>query len=182
MNRHPGGDEHTKRLLELAALPKGARILDMGAGGGEAVRLMQEAGFCAEGIDREPRSELVRKGDFLHTDYAEESFDGILSQCAFFVSGDPAGAVREAGRLLKPGGILMLSDVFFDRPELPGFCIRQKEDMTARWREYYLEALWRCEGDASGKDETGCGCFPRGKCRYLSLIAVKQEEKDHGFD
>ena len=27
MNRHPGGEEHTRRLLELAALPEGARPL-----------------------------------------------------------------------------------------------------------------------------------------------------------
>ena len=52
MNRHPGGEEHTRRLLELAALPEGARILDMGAGGGEAVRLMRAEGFRATGMDR----------------------------------------------------------------------------------------------------------------------------------
>ncbi len=173
MNRHPGGNEHTKRLLELASLPKGARILDMGAGGGEAVRLMRQAGFDAVGIDKAPRSALVRKGDFLHTDFGSESFDGVLSQCAFFLSGDMTGAVREAGRLLKPGGVLMLSDLFFDSPELPGFRIRHEEDMTALWREYYLEMLWR--------GETGNGCCPRGKCRYLSLIAMK-EETDNGSD
>ena len=172
MNRHPGGEEHTRRLLELAALPEGARILDMGAGGGEAVRLMREAGFRATGMDRAPRSELVAEGDFLHTGYADGSFDGVLSQCAFFVSGDPSGAVREAHRLLKPGGILMLSDVFFDAPVLPGFRIRTEEDMTALWKEYILEALWREDAD--------CGCFPRGKCRYLSIVAIKEEENHNG--
>ena len=172
MNRHPGGDGHTRRLLELAALPEGARILDMGAGGGEAVRLMREAGFRAVGMDLEPRSELVAAGDFLHTGFADASFDGVLSQCAFFISGDPAGAVREAHRLLKPGGVLMLSDVFFERPALPGFRIRQEEDLTALWREYYLEMLW--------KEDTDCACFPRGKCRYLSIVAVKEEENHNG--
>ena len=172
MNRHPGGDGHTRRLLELAALPEGARILDMGAGGGEAVRLMRETGFRAVGMDLEPRSELVAEGDFLHTGFADASFDGVLSQCAFFISGDPAGAVREAHRLLKPGGVLMLSDVFFEGPALPGFRIRQEEDLTALWREYYLEALWR--------DDADCACFPRGKCRYLSIVAVKEEEKHNG--
>ena len=167
MNRHPGGEEHTARLIMLAALPKGARVLDMGAGGGEALRMMREAGFDAVGIDTEPRSDLVRKGDFLHTDFADESFDGVLSQCAFFLSGDPAGAAGEAHRLLKPGGVLMLSDVFFEEPELPGFRIRHREDMTALWREYYLEALWR--------EEIDCGCFPKGKCRYWSIIAIKEE-------
>ena len=35
MNGHPGGIEHTRRMLMLADLPAGARILDMGAGSGE---------------------------------------------------------------------------------------------------------------------------------------------------
>ena len=174
MNRHPGGEEHTEALLALAGLPKGAKILDMGAGGGEALVLLRERGYDAYGIDLQPRNALVREGDFLHTGFPDLSFDGVLSQCAFFISGDPAGALREARRLLKPGGVLMLSDLFFAEPDLPGFRIRHKEDMTALWREYYLEALWR--GDAE------CGCFPKGKCRYLSILAIREEETKNGFD
>ena len=37
MKSHPGGMEHTRRMLALAALPEGARVLDMGAGAGESV-------------------------------------------------------------------------------------------------------------------------------------------------
>lgn len=178
MNRHPGGEEHTKRLLEHAALPKGARILDMGAGSGEAVRLMKAAGYDAVGIDLAPRSEIVLHGDCLRTGFPDRSFDAVLSQCAFFLSGDQDAAIREAKRLLKPGGSLMLSDVFFEEPMLPGFCVAVCEDMTPQWREYYLEALWR--------EEIDCDCFPRGKCRYLSVVAVKtgnhstEEEEKYG--
>ena len=167
MNRHPGGEEHTKRLLGLAALPKGARILDMGAGAGDALALLRNAGYDAVGIDLAPRSDLVLQGDFLRTGFPDGSFDAVLSQCAFFLSGDPAAAVREAKRLLKPGGSLMLSDVFFEEPALPGFRVVSCEDMTPQWREYFLEALWR--------EDLDCDCFPRRKCRYLSIIAVKEE-------
>ena len=31
--RHPGGEAHTRRMLELAALAPGARVLDRGTGG-----------------------------------------------------------------------------------------------------------------------------------------------------
>ena len=49
MNSHPGGAEHTRRLLETAALPPGARVLDMGAGAGETLALLRERGLTPWG-------------------------------------------------------------------------------------------------------------------------------------
>ena len=169
MNGHPGGIAHTRRMIALAALPKGASVLDMGAGGGEAIRLLQALGYDAKGIDLAPRHGEVAQGDFLRLPHPDECFDAVLSQCAFFVSGDVPGALREAHRVLKPGGKFMLSDVFSREPEpllnAAGFDALTLEDMTDTWREYYFEALWR------GED---CGCvLPRGKCRYWLVIARK---------
>ena len=110
------------------------------------------------------------QGNFLHTPFTDKHFDAVLSQCAFYVSGDIPGALREAKRLLKRGGRLLLSDVFFEAPvpllELAGFSVLSAEDMTPRWREYYLEALWREETD-------GCA-LPKGKCGYWLLIAERR--------
>ena len=169
MNGHPGGEEHTRRMLALSGLQNGARILDMGAGAGEAVALLRSLDYDAVGIDLEPRSALVQKGDMLHTGFASGSFDAVVSQCAFYISGDVPGALREAKRLLRPGGTLMLSDVFVEDPaeqiEQAGFTLVCQEDMTALWRAYYLEALWRGEAD---------GCVGRGKCGYWLLICTKE--------
>ena len=174
MNAHPGGTEHTRRLLELAAdagLSPGASVLDLGAGAGETVLLLRELGFTAEGIDLAPRSPAVREGDLLSADYPDGTFDAVISQCAFFVSGDISGALRESFRLLKPGGLLLLSDVAFEplapRAEAAGFRVLWEEDMTALWREYYIEAIWR-------GDELCCE-LPRKKCAYTALVCRKDE-------
>ena len=168
MNGHPGGEEHSLRMLDLAKLPAGALILDMGAGGGETVELLRRKGYAVRGLDLAPRSGLVEQGDFLHTSFPEKSFDAVISQCAFYVSGDAGGALREARRILKPGGKLLLSDVFFAYPvpllHAAGFTVLHAEDMTAVWREYYLEALWR---------EDGLCEFPHGTCRYWLLIGER---------
>lgn len=162
---HPGGAEHTRYLMELSFLKPPGRWLDMGAGAGEGVALLREGGFEAQGIDLAPRGEGVTQGNFLHTDLPAASFDGILSQCAFYVSGDVPGALQEAGRLLRKGGKLVFSDVTEDVTALlmqcrqAGFAVRHMEDLTDTWKEYYLEALWR---------EDNVCVLPKG--RHVSYI------------
>ena len=174
MNGHPGGIAHTRHLLDLASLPAGARILDLGAGAGESVLLMRELGYDASGLDLSPRAEFVQQGDLLQTGLPDAAVDAVRSQCSFFVSGNVQQALQEAHRLLKPGGKLLLSDVFFSPAEAlmqnAGLTVLCKEDLTAQWREYYLDALWH--------DDAPCRIsFPRGKCSYLLLIGRKD---DHG--
>lgn len=148
---HPGGVAHTRYLIELSFLKPPGRWLDMGAGAGEGVALLAEAGFDAQGIDLSPRGEGVCRGDFLHTGFPDHCFDGILSQCAFYVSDDVAGALQEAGRLLRKGGKLVFSDVtenvtaLLSQCRQAGFAVRHMEDLTDSWKQYYLEALWREE-------------------------------------
>ncbi len=149
MRRHVGGEAQTRRMIAAAGWKPGARVLDMGAGDGASVRLLRALGYEAEGVDLAPRGGGVRRGDFLHMQCVGGSFDGILSECAFYDSGDQRGAFREAARLLKKGGVLAVADVFCEDAEetarRAGFEILYTEDLTAQWREYYLEAIWRGE-------------------------------------
>ena len=156
---HPGGEKHSRYLIELAFLDVPAKWLDMGAGDGSTVRLLRNLGYAAEGIDLEPRGKDVFRGSFLESPWQDDFFDGILSQCSFYVSGNVPGALTEAARLLHKGGKLVFSDVtenvvtLLNQCREAGFAVRQLEDLTDQWKEYYLEALWK-------EDNV---CLPQGK-------------------
>ena len=148
MDRHPGGEAHSRHMIELAGLPAGAKVLDMGAGAGELTALLRGAGYDARGIDLQPRGEGVEQGDFLHCPWADASFDAVFSQCAFYAGGDVPGALKEAWRLLKTGGVLVLSDVCPRDEDLAqtaraaGFEVLRCEDLTESWKQYYIQLLW----------------------------------------
>ncbi len=167
---HPGGEKHSRYLIELAFLDKGSKWLDMGAGDGEAVRLLRSLGYAAEGIDLEPRGKDVHRGNYLESPWQDGFFDGILSQCSFYVSNDVPGALKEASRLLRKGGKLVFSDVTENVVQLlnqcrqAGFAVRHLEDLTDQWKEYYLEALWT-------QDNV---CLPQGKkFSYILFVCEK---------
>ena len=146
MNRHPGGEEQTIHLLKSIELKKGMKALDLGAGEGETVRIMKAFGLNVQGVDLAPRSSEVQQGDFLTLQYAADSMDLCISQCAFFVSRDQKNVLSECWRVLKKGGFLLLSDLdtgnLLEMAEQTGFTILRQEDQTLLWREYYLEAIW----------------------------------------
>ena len=156
---HPGGEKHSRYLIELSFLEKGSKWLDMGAGDGSAVRLLRSLGYAAEGIDLEPRGKDVFRGNYLACPWQDGFFDGILSQCSFYVSGNVPGALKEASRLLRTGGKLVFSDVtenvvtLLNQCREAHFAVRHLEDLTDEWKEYYLEALWK-------EDNV---CLPQGK-------------------
>lgn len=172
MNGHPGGDAHTRQMIHLSGLKPPAKILDMGAGSGNPMKLLQSLGFDVQGIDLAPISTdmHITQGDFLNPPYPKESFDGILSQCAFYVSEDASKAFLSAYNLLKPAGILMLSDVcprdssLKDFAESAGFEVLHFEDQTPAWKEYYIEAIWR---------GTVCDFPCNQKMNYEMLICKK---------
>lgn len=177
MNRHPGGEEQTIHLLKSIELKKGMKALDLGAGEGETVRIMKAFGLNVQGVDLAPRSSEVQQGDFLDLQYAADSMDLCISQCAFFVSRDQKNALSECWRVLKKGGFLLLSDLdtgnLLEMAEQTGFTILRQEDQTLLWLEYYLEAIWndsfRCEEYKLLQKE-----YKGKKLRYTMLVGRKE--------
>lgn len=186
---HPGGLSLTRRLFALAGMTPPGRVLDLGAGKGEAVRHLREQGYQAKGVDllyRKPaEQESLVFGDMRAIPFPDGSMDLCLAECSISGCGDGPAALGEAFRVLRQGGSLLLSDVFFHRGKAPslsmpgplgmdcwrsafweaGFEVRGLVDETPLWREFYLESLWNGNADPACFDffreaaRAGCGYF-----------------------
>lgn len=103
----------------LDALPKDARVLDLGCGGGDVLRLLESRGHRAEGIDiSEEQVRLAsRSGLNARTADAVEflsvhpaAYDGIvaLDFIEHFAKDELLPLLRAIGGALKPGGWLLI--------------------------------------------------------------------------
>jgi SAM-dependent methyltransferase len=116
----PGGLELTYRALEFCDFAPGCAILDIGCGLGATQRLLQEYGFRTCGIDisrlqlKQSQSvsfsRIQANGETVPL--AGNSFDGIFLECTLSVVLNPNKVLSEICRLLKPGGLLILTDIY----------------------------------------------------------------------
>lgn len=118
----PGGLELTRRGLELCAFRPGDRVLDVGCGPGESLGLMRELGLEACGLDISETllAEAALRGPVLRSDaanipMADAALDGALMECVLTLAPDKPAALKEARRVLKSGGRLLLSDLFLKK-------------------------------------------------------------------
>lgn len=126
----PGGLALTDRALALCALPRGARALDVGCGsGGVCAHLREQHSLAAIGLDavlsalRIPARLLPRVqalGEALP--FPAASLDLVLAECSLSLFPDPGRAVAESRRCLRPGGWLIVSDLYARSaaPSAPG--------------------------------------------------------------
>lgn len=148
LNRH---DESSyAQYIELCKteIPSGGSILECGCGVGLSSYLLAKEGFKVTAIDISPLfiSEAKKKygnhpnlrflvGDVENMSFADQSFDGVCSILFLEHVTDVKGTLKEMGRILRNGGLLITSmPNFLDPVQHLIACIRWKtKDKYKPW-------------------------------------------------
>jgi len=119
----PGGLILTERMVHLSGLKPGARILDMGCGPGVSARHLraekrmrvialdlrhEDLIHARHGDDRVP----YIQADMNHPPLRPALFDALLCECVLSLSPDPESTLSQWTELIKPGGRLLITDLY----------------------------------------------------------------------
>jgi arsenite methyltransferase len=142
----------------VADLHEGETVLDLGSGGGADVLISaRQVGPTGRAIGLDMTDEMLDlaranaqaagvenveflKGYIEDVPLADDSVDVVISNCVINLSADKPRVIREAARVLRPGGRFAVSDVIAD----PDMDAATRADMQA-WTGCIAGALPRAE-------------------------------------
>ena len=130
----PGGVALTSRALDRCAasgwLPQGGLVLDLGSGAGATLRLLAERGYRAVGLDKHAGAAGLECdnladacclvcGDLAQPPLAAACVDCVLCECVLSLLADPLAAFKATYTALRPGGVLVVSDLMLRQGYAP---------------------------------------------------------------
>jgi 2-polyprenyl-3-methyl-5-hydroxy-6-metoxy-1,4-benzoquinol methylase len=129
---------------ELAGRDAGPpRVLDIGCATGALLEKLRDRGWAVTGVEisapqadyaRRTRNLDIRQLSLEENRFSPGEFDLVLASHLIEHLNDPASFVREAGRILAPGGRLILTT-----PNIDGF---QARLFRGRWRSAIFDHLY----------------------------------------
>jgi ubiquinone/menaquinone biosynthesis C-methylase UbiE len=132
---------HDDLVCEMLELSGRERLIDIGGGTGHYARRL--APRCSEMLVLDESGRMlsrvpllgnvrVTRGDAVHTGLEGESFDRALIADVLHHVADHHGLMKEAHRLLKPGGRLVLLDFDFSKPTVKALSIFERYMILGR--------------------------------------------------
>ncbi len=162
-------NEMNRQVLNRLKLPlQGGLLADLGCGMGGTMHyaLKQTSGLSAFGVTlsefqlREGNKRLknlqgtILQENFNRTSFCSNSFDGALAIESFCHSGHSKQSFKEAYRILKPGGSLVIADAFLKKdPE--ALCYGGKLSYEKLCNHWSLERLGHITKVAQELKDTG---------------------------
>jgi SAM-dependent methyltransferase len=130
-DRHVGryGSQLAAGLIEFAGVSAGDRVLDVGCGTGQLTMALARVAGAENVAAIDPSASVVEVcrsrvpgGDVQVASaeslpFADAEFDAVLAQLVVNLTDDPPGAVREMGRVARPGA--PVAACFWDDEEMP---------------------------------------------------------------
>jgi ubiquinone/menaquinone biosynthesis C-methylase UbiE len=170
-----------------AGLPYGSKILDAGCGPGEMAAMLMQRGYEVWGIDiAEPmiqharercRANRFRVGDIERIPFPDSTFDGVVCLGVLEYLDADAKALREIGRVLKPGGKAVVSTPNAACP------LYQIDRVVAAAESLYAFAKYRLRGQSVPRPPANFGVdrrnmYHRGSwLRLLRSLGFEPEER-----
>ncbi len=207
-------------LLDWLALPKGLQWLDVGCGNGAFTEVLIAHGEPAEvtGIDpsegqlsyarTRPGAKLAqfRTADAQALPFANDSFDAAIMALVITFVPDPAKAVAEMARVVRPGGCVAtymwdnlggglplepinraMRSLGIEQPNPPGLAVSRQDTMRGLWEQAGLQSVEarviRIPITYSGFDDfwdsNNLPVGPAGKAIHELSPAAREQLKAH---
>lgn len=132
---HPGGIKLTNKLADKLELHKKSKVLDIASGvGTSSIEIAKKFDAHITGIDLSTENIEISKikanklglgnktifqvANAEELPFPDDYFDAIISECSFCIFPDKDKVTSEMYRVLKPGGLLGISDVVLEK-DLP---------------------------------------------------------------